>query len=227
VRNLVPVFIGHFGVAFGAKRVSPRTSLGVLFIAAQLPDLLWPIFLTLGWEHVAVAPGNTAFTPLDFVSYPISHSLVAVATWSVVAGVGYLLWKRDRRGALIVALLVSSHWLLDFLSHRPDLPLYPGGPLVGLGLWNSVLATVIVEGGIFLAGLAIYLRATRARDGMGNPGLFLLVALLVLIYVGAAVGPPPPNVRAVILSGLASWLFPFWAWWVDTHRVPVTEQVSG
>lgn len=214
------MFLGHFGVALGAKRASPHTSLGVLFVAAQLPDLLWPIFLALGWERVAVQPGNTAFTPLAFLSYPLSHSLLMVIVWAVAAGIAYAVWRRDPWGALVIGLLVLSHWLLDALSHKPDLPLYPGGPLVGAGLWHSVPATLAVEGGIFLAGLAVYLRATVARDGIGKSGLFLLVALLVLIYVGSVVGPPPPNVRAVIISGFAAWLFPFWAWWVDTHRVP-------
>jgi len=213
------VFLGHFGVALGAKRASPRTSLGVLFIAAQLPDLLWPVFLALGWERVAIQPGNTAFTPLAFVSYPLSHSLLMVVVWAILAAVAYAFWRHDSWGALVIALLVVSHWLLDAIAHRPDLPLYPGGPLVGAGLWDSVPETLVVEGGIFLAGLAVYLRSTRARDGIGRSGLFLLVALLVLVYVGAVVGPSPPNVRAVIISGFAAWLFPFWAWWVDTHRV--------
>jgi hypothetical protein len=213
------VFLGHFGVAFGAKRATPRTSLGVLFVAAQLPDLLWPVFLALGWEHVAVQPGSTAFTPLAFLSYPISHSLLMVVVWAILAAVAYAFWRHDSWGALVIGFLVLSHWLLDALSHKPDLPLYPGGPLVGAGLWDSVRATLVVEGGIFLAGLAVYLRATVARDGIGKSALFLLVALLVLIYVGGVVGPPPPSARAVIISGFAAWLFPFWAWWVDSHRV--------
>ncbi len=206
-------------MAFGAKRASPRTSLGVLFVAAQLPDLLWAVFLALGWEHVAVQPGNTAFTPLAFLSYPLSHSLLMTVVWATAAALAYAAWKHDRWGAVVIGLLVLSHWLLDALAHQPDLPLYPGGPLVGGDLWHSVSATLMVEGGIFLAGLAVYLRATVPRDGIGKSALFLLVALLVLIYAGSVVGPPPPGVRAVIISGLAAWLFPFWAWWVDTHRL--------
>ena len=132
------MFIGHYAVALGAKKISPTVSLGTLFPASQFIDLLWPIFLLLGLEHVRIDPGNTVFTPLDFYDYPISHSLLAVLGWSLGFGLLYYAVQRSGRNALILGALVLSHWVLDFISHRPDLPLIPGMETrVGLGLWNS------------------------------------------------------------------------------------------
>ena len=119
------MFIGHFAMAYAAKRLAPRTSLGTLFTAAQLPDVLWPVFLLAGVEHATIAPGDTAFTPLRFDSYPISHSLVTVVAWGALFGALHF-WRKQRKlDALVLAALVVSHWLLDFVSHRPDMPLWP------------------------------------------------------------------------------------------------------
>jgi hypothetical protein len=216
------MFIGHFALAFAAKRVEPSVSLGTGFAAAQLPDVLWPYFLLAGVEHVTIAPGSTAFTPLRFDSYPISHSLLTVAGWGVLAG--GLHWWRKRRplAAATIALLVVSHWVLDFLTHRPDMPLTPWSPVrLGLGLWNSVAGTLVVESAMFLAGLWLYLSATRARDGAGRYGLAGLIALLVVIYVGAAFGPPPPSAPAIAVSMLPAPLIALWAAWADRARKPI------
>src|SRR5690349_8380809 len=133
------MFIGHFGVALAAKKVTPPTSLGSLFFAAQFLDLLWPVFLLLGWEHVHIAPGITRMTPMDFYDYPLTHSLAMAAVWSLAVGAGYYVIRKNRRRAWVMGLVVASHWMLDVVVHRPDLPLWPGGPKVGLGLWNSWL----------------------------------------------------------------------------------------
>lgn len=218
------MFIGHFGVGLGAKRAAPRTSLGTLFLAAQFLDLLWPSLLLLGVEQVRIAPGITRVTPLDFVSYPFSHSLALVLAWAVVVGGLYWVVRRYLAGALVVAAAVVSHWVLDLLVHRPDLPLVPGGPKVGLGLWNSLPATLAVECAIFLAGLAIYLRCTRARDRIGKYGVAALVLLLVVIYVGNLAGPPPPSVEAIAWLGQAQWLIVVLAWWLDDHRVTISTR---
>lgn len=215
------MFIGHFGVGFGAKAAAPRVSLGTLLLAAQFLDLLWPIFVLLGIESVRIDPGNTAFTPLDFVSYPLTHSLLAAVGWGVLLGCAYALHRRWLRGAVVVAAAVVSHWVLDWVSHRPDLPLIPGGTKVGLGLWNSVAATVAVESLIFVAGIALYLRATRARDNVGLWALWSLVATLVIAYVRNMVGPPPPSANAVGWVTLSMWLFVPWGYWIDRHREPV------
>lgn len=214
------MFIGHFALALAAKRATPRTSLGVLFAAAQLPDLLWPIFLLAGIERVRVTPSGNPFTHLWFVSYPWTHSLLMVAIWGIVAAAIYLLWRHDNRGAAMILLLALSHWGLDWVTHRPDLPLVPeGGLYTGLGLWNSTAATVLVEGLLFIGGLQFYLAASRPRDRTGRWAFWSLMAVLVIIYVIGLVGPPPPSSKAVAWSALALWLTPFWAGWADRHRV--------
>lgn len=213
------MFIGHFAVGFAAKRAAPEASLGWLVGAAVLLDLLWPVFLLLGWERVRIAPGDTVFTPLAFESYPISHSLAAVAGWSIVLGTIYWLIKRYRAGAWVVGLLVASHWVLDVVTHRPDLPVYPGGPMMGLGLWASPPATVIVESLMFLMGIFLYMRTTRAADGVGRWGWWSFVALLTVVFVMNAIGAPPPSVSAIAYAGiLGGGVSVFLAWWVDRHR---------
>ena len=218
------MFLGHYAVAFAAKRAVPAVSLGTLFLAAQLVDGLWPAFLLLGLEHVEIAPGDTAFTPLRFVDYPITHSLLTCAAWAALFGVAYYLVRRYRTGALMVAALVMSHWILDFVSHRPDLPLYPGGSTyAGLGLWQSVPATLAVEGAMFVGGLWLYLASTRARDRTGVIALWALILVLIAAYLGAAFGPLPPSAEAVAWSGLLGWLTVAWGYWIDRHRADRTS----
>src|SRR5690242_10660436 len=157
------MFIGHFGLAFAAKRAAPKTSLGTTFVAAQLTDLLWPLFLLFGWEQVQITPNANPFLILAFTNYPWSHSLAMQVVWGLALGGLYFLVTRYSRGALIVGLLVPSHWVLDLVVHRPDLPLYPGGAArLGFGFWNSPIATIIVEAIVFIAGIAVYARATTA-----------------------------------------------------------------
>jgi membrane-bound metal-dependent hydrolase YbcI (DUF457 family) len=214
------MFIGHFGLAFGAKRTAPAVSLGALFLACQFADLLWPTLVIAGLERVEIAPGATAVTPFDFVSYPYSHSLVALAVWGILVGVAYMLARRAPiTAAVTLGLLVVSHWALDYITHRPDMPLTPSGSLrVGLGLWNSVPGTLLVESAVFGAGLAIYVGATTARDRVGSIALWLLVAFLLVIYLANVFGPPPPSAAAVAWSVQAMWLLVAWGYWVDAHR---------
>jgi hypothetical protein len=214
------VFIGHFGVALAAKKVAPRTSLGTLVMAAQFVDLIWPFFLLLGIERVIIAPGTTAVTPLDFLSYPLSHSLLADLGWACLFAGVYKIVKRDSRGAVCLWFVLISHWLLDALSHQPDLPLYPGSSTyVGLGLWNSRLWTILVEGVIFIVGAKIYSRATHARDRAGALAFRSFIALLVLFYLMNLFGPPPPSEKAVAWGSFSLWLFVVWAYWLDRHRL--------
>src|SRR5688500_7330651 len=113
------MFIGHMAVGLASKRLSPTTSLGWLMLAPLLADAVWPLFLWLGLESVRINPGDTAMTPLDLHDYPYSHSLLASLLWSAAAGGAFWLWKRDRRAALVIAAGVFSHWVLDFVTHRP------------------------------------------------------------------------------------------------------------
>ncbi len=209
------MFLGHFAVAMAAKKVAPKVSLGILVAAAQAADLLWPVFLLLGLEEVAIAPGLTPIAPLDFLHYPYSHSLTFLVIWAVAIGIGYLRWKRDDRDSIIISGLVLSHWVLDAVSHRPDVPVLFRGPFVGAGLWYSLPATLVVEFGSFAAGLFVYLRATRPRPGSARAGLPALCATLVAIYIASVFGPPPPSVPALAATALVGGIIFVWAF----HRV--------
>lgn len=213
------MFIGHFAVGFASKRVAPRASLGVLMAAPLFADLLWPIFLSAGIETVRITPGDTSFTPLDLHDFPWSHSLLTSIAWSAIFAAAFWAATRYTRGAVVLALGVFSHFVLDFVTHRPDLPLYPGSTTsVGLGLWRSRAATMAVEIAMFVSGVAIYARTTRAMNRRGAFALWRLVAFVALIYLNACFGPPPPSVAAIKYAGLTGWLFPVWAWWIDRNR---------
>ena len=183
--------------------------------------MLWPVLLLAGIERATLAPGDTAFTPLRFDSYPVSHSLVTVALWGALFGALHF-WRRRRRlDACVIAALVVSHWLLDFASHRPDMPLWPGGPKLGLGLWDHVGATVGVETLMFAVGLWLAREATRPRDRIGLWGFVGLALLLAALYSANVTAPPPPNMTTVAWAGLL--LVPLFlglASWVDRHREP-------
>ncbi len=212
------MFVGHLAVALGAKKVEPRVPLGASVDAAFGLDLLWPILLLLGLETVRVDPGNTAFTNLAFDSYPWSHSLLAVIGWSGVAGfLGRGLFGSWRAGMLLGGL-VLSHWALDLITHRPDLPLWPGGPMVGLGLWNSIPGTILVEASLLVGGLWLYLGTSSARDRTGTGALMALVGLTGMIWVTQPWAPLPGSATAVAAGGLILWLLPPWAAWIERHR---------
>jgi len=218
------MFIGHFGVAFAAKRASPRTSLGLLVLAAQWVDLVWPIFLLLGWERVRIAPGFTRLTPLDFEHYPWTHSLAAAVVWALVLG-GVAAWRWGGRAGAVVAACVASHWFLDLLVHRPDLQLVPGlETRVGFGLWDVPAVALALEALFFFGGLFLYVRSTVPRSPGGRWGLVAFVAFLVLAEVVNLLGPPPPSVTALAWTALAMWLLVPWAAAFDRRRSPLGAQ---
>lgn len=222
------MFLGHYAVALAAKRAAPKTSLGTLFFAAQLADMLWPVLLLLGRERVRIVGGPNPFLIFAFDSYPISHSLVTLIAWALLVAVLYRVRTGYATGAVVLGACVLSHWVLDLVTHRPDLPIYPGGPTVGLGLWNSAAGTVLVEGLMFVAGVAIYLTTTRARAGGGGYGLWALLAVLVLSYVAALVSGPPPSVHVVAIGGIVfGWLFVGWAARVDRRRTSAVGAVEA
>ena len=222
------MFLGHYGVALAAKRIAPRASLGTFVLAAQLVDELWPIFLLAGLERIRITPGITAFNPLEFVHYPITHSLIGALGWGVALGLAYWVVRRAPRQAIVVGALVLSHWFLDLLVHRPDLPLWPGSEVkVGLGAWNSIPLTFALELAVFVPGLVIYQRTTRSKDGVGRWGLWAMVIALLAIFFASFTSPPPESERAVAVAALGLWLFVPWAYWVDRHRVVRADSDRG
>lgn len=213
------MFIGHFAVGLAAARAAPRARLPVLLLAPMVLDVAWPICCALGLERVRIVPGFTAASPLALDYMPYSHSLVAAALWAVLFAGVYLAWTHDRRGAWVLGLCVASHWVLDWISHAPDMPIASGtGPRFGLGLWNSVPGTLGVELAMFAFGAWIYARATRARDRIGAIGWWALVVVLAVAFVGATLGPPPPSADAMITVAFGGLVVLPIAWWIDRHR---------
>jgi membrane-bound metal-dependent hydrolase YbcI (DUF457 family) len=221
------MFLGHLGLAFAAKRLAPRTSLGTLGAASQWVDLVWPLLLLAGIERVRIAPGDTAYTPLAFIHYPWTHSLLMSIAWALAAGILYWLITADGRGAGVVGLLVASHWVLDWITHRPDLPVTPWTTgRVGLGLWDSVAATVLVEGAIFAGGVLLYATGTRPRKPAGAIALWGLVAFLVATAVANRLTTPPGE-AAVAWGTISMWLLVLWMAWVDRLRHSIGGTGAG
>lgn len=213
------MFIGHAAAALIGKASAPRLSLGVLFAAAFGLDLLWPVLLLAGVERVRIEAGGAIFPPLVFESYPWSHSLVMVLAWSALAGGVAALRRSDRAAGVLVGAVLLSHWALDLVVHRPDLPLWPGrSPLLGLGLWNAVPVALALEGGLFAGGIVLYARATRPVDRTGTLAFWGLIVLMTAIWTSQPWSPPPPSPTAVAIGGLAGFLLPIWAGWADRHR---------
>jgi membrane-bound metal-dependent hydrolase YbcI (DUF457 family) len=214
------MFIGHFGAAFAAKKIDQKPSLGTMLLASQFIDLLWPIFIIAGIEKVKIDPGNTAFTPLDFIYYPFTHSLFGVILWALLFGTVYYSFKKNLQGSLLLFSLVVSHWVLDFITHKPDLLILPFWDFkAGLGLWNSIPLTLIVEMLVFAGGVYLYIKTTKAKNKIGSIGLWSLLVFLVAIYFMTVFGPPPPSEEAIGYAGLSMWIFVAWAYWIDKNRI--------
>ncbi|NQV72598.1 hypothetical protein HQ496_05705 [bacterium] len=221
------MFVGHLAVAFGAKSLDRKLPLGLLIGASFGVDILWPIFLLLGLETVRIDPGNTVFTPLDFVSYPWSHSLLFVAVWAVLLGLVARRFGISKSGSVIAGLLVLSHWVLDLVMHRPDLPLWPGSQTFGLGLWNSLAGTFFVEGGLLAVCIGLYLAVVSLPTLKGKIALWSLIALCVFIWASQPFSPAPPNAQAVAFVGLTMLLLPLWGMWIDRNSSARAIQENG
>ena len=220
------MFLGHYAVAFAAKKAAPKAELGTLCMAAQLLDLLWPAFLLLGIEHVAVEPRATQVTPLNFYDYPYSHSLAMALLWAALFGVVYFLIRNSRRAAIVLGACVLSHWVLDWVSHRPDMPLWPGrSPFVGLGLWNHPALSFAVEFVGFGMALALYLRV--ARQQVRPAVMWPLVALLLLIGASSYMASVPPSIKPVMWSAFAQWILIAWAYTAERNSTGTAEVAAS
>lgn len=214
------MFIGHVAVGLASKRLAPERSLAWLLAAPMFLDLVWPIFVIAGVERVSLIPdAPTPFLRLDLAHYPYSHSLLLSLIWSALYAAVVLVVTRDRRGALVVGAGVFSHWVLDFVTHRPDMPLYPGGSArLGLGLWYSTAGTIATEVTMFVVAIVLYLSATWARGRWGHVSLWSLLMTFAFLYVAAIVLPPPPSGAMVAYGALASWIVVPWAMWIEHTR---------
>jgi hypothetical protein len=212
------MFVGHLAVGLIGKRLRPELSLGWFMAAATALDLLWPLFLLLGIEHVRIVPGAMAFNPLVFDSYPWSHSLLMAVVWGVV--LAYLAAKLGAapQTRLVLGALVVSHWVLDVASHAADMPLWPGpSPRLGLGLWNSVPATLIVEGAVWVVGIWLYLAPRSRTDRVGPIAFWSLVLVTTTMWIAGPWSPPPPSANALAWFALVGWIVLPWAAWADRH----------
>jgi hypothetical protein len=214
------MLVGHFAVAFGARRLDRTLSLGTLALAAMFSDFLWALFMLAGVEQVGIRSGvRGAANYLVMTQVAWSHSLLMAAVWGVVfAAVYFALWG-NKRGSALLLLVVISHWLLDFVSNPHALPLSPWRPdRVGLGLWASIPATIIVEGGAWLAAVVLYVRGTRAKGPTGVVALLAGSVLLTAIWfdniAGPAHAPRPQPIGALIVFSL----FVGWMFWINRLR---------
>lgn len=207
------MFIGHFSLGLASKKLTHVPSLALLFIAVQFLDLLWPLFVLLGVETFTIEPGITKVTPLNFTHYPYSHSLLMSMIWGILLGMIYYLFTKNKKGAVLLGVLVLSHWVLDFLTHRPDLPLTPFHETrVGLGLWNYPIVESIIEIGLFIGGVWIYFKAKNPKRKVA---FWSLMGFFLVIHIMNLLGPPPPSVEAVAWSANLLWLVVLWAWWIE------------
>ena len=221
------MFLGHYGVALALKRAEPKVSLGTLFLAVQLADLLWGAFLLLGWERARIVPGYTPVTPLEFLSYPISHSLVAALLWGIAGAALYYSWPtrdtaRHWQASVLVGVAVFSHYPLDLLVHVPDLPLAgQNSAKLGLGLWNHPGATMLAELLVLAAGLAVYVIFRSYRHPVRVPRIVFVTLLLVATYFASRFGPLPPNMTTVAVSDIVFvLLIAALAAWADRQATP-------
>lgn len=198
------MFVGHYGISFAAKKGDPSVPLWILFIAVQLLDVVWAPLVLLGIEKVRIVPGITASNPLDLYYMPYTHSLVAALLWSAGAFVLYRLLAPGPRqtGALLVGAAVFSHWVLDFLVHRPDLPLYNDTIKVGLGLWNLPALALGLEAALLFGGIWLCVRARLARRT--GTALFGVIMLAIQAYI--FFGPPPVSDKAAAATALAAYV---------------------
>lgn len=221
------MFIGHHAVALASKRFAPRTNLGVLMTAVVLLDLIWPVLILLGIEQLRVVPGLMDASPMDFVSYPWSHSLVMTAVWSVAFALVWFALAKRVFDAVICGFCVASHWLLDWFTHRPDLLLtVHGSAKYGLGLWNSRPATLLVELAMLLLAAILYARNFPSRDRIGRWSFVAFLGFDVFVYLGAMFNTPPPDPKAIAWGALSALLIPLWAGWFDRHRSSRDVEVS-
>jgi membrane-bound metal-dependent hydrolase YbcI (DUF457 family) len=222
------MFVGHLAIALGAKRAAPRANLGWLMAGVTALDLIWPVFVLVGLEQVRIVPGATAFTPLVFDAYPWSHSLIMAIVWGVALAAVARSWRIAASSMLVVGLVVS-HWVLDAVSHAPDMPLWPGAsPRVGLGLWNSIPATLVVEGAMWVAAIALYLRVAPPVGRRARVAFWSLVAVTTVMWASGPWGPPPPSPTALGWFALIGWLIVPWSALADDrshatgYRLPPT-----
>ncbi|CAG0994173.1 hypothetical protein METP2_02803 [Methanosarcinales archaeon] len=222
------MFIGHYGIGLALKKVEPRLSLGLLIFGAIMLDILFGLFLLSGIEHAKIVSGATVVSPFEFYDYPYSHSAVGAVLWATAGFLAYWLWPtgdrtQRKRPAFILTIAIFSHFILDVISHTPDITISGNNsPILGLSLWDSLAGTMIVEFGILFIGIYLYRSATYSVSSSGKYGFALMILILVVLYIGNIFGPPPPDMKAVAVTMTAGQLaLVALAFWVDRNRITI------
>ena len=215
------MFVGHYGPSYVIKAAQPAIPLWLLFIAVQLVDVAWSMLIMLGIEKARIVPGITASNPFDLYYMPYTHSFVAAILWSVAAGglCNVLFGLRKWSAAVWIGAAVFSHWILDWVVHRPDLPLYDDTVKVGLGIWNYPMIALILEALLLFGGMFIYMRRTTAVNALGRIGPPGFGILMIAIQTYIFFGPPPASSDELAVTAIASYLvFAVVIWWLDRQR---------
>jgi len=223
------MFVGHYGPSFAGTALKKSIPLWVLFVAVQLLDVFWSLFVILGIEKVRIVPGITRTNPLDLYYMPYTHSLDGAMVWALAGGIVYWLFRRADGwgGAAVVSAAVFSHWILDLLVHRPDLPLYDNRLKIGLGLWKFPATALAIELALLFGGMYLYLRTTEAVSGAGRYGMVAFGFVMACVQVALFFGPPPSSDRAAAITALTLYaVFAAAAYWLEKKRVPKMVQGS-
>lgn len=201
------MFAGHYAAALAAKAAEPKAPLWTLVAGCQLIDIGWGVFIATGVEHGEVDPSLPGST-LVLSDMPWTHSLPAVIVWSIAAGVlAAALLRVSTRIAVLIGAVVFSHWVLDLVVHRPDLQLFPGGPKVGLGLWNLPVPEQALEVGL-LAIAGVFWGASRKAIGESAWPAALFMTFLVALQILVMFVPPAPGPLTAMtgLSAIAAYV---------------------
>jgi hypothetical protein len=224
------MLVGHFAAALLAKRAEPRLSLGTTVVAATLADLLIFAFVIVGVEEIEIVRGRFgAANYFNAIDIGWSHSLAMGIAWAALFGAVHRWVTGATRASLIVAAAVLSHWFLDALSHPPHLPLAPAvAQRVGFGLWTSIPATLLVEGGLWVAALVLYLRATRSVTSAGRYVFWGGVIVLTLSWYNNIAGAAPSRPEDAATASLIFFLlWVGWGYWMNRARASTQPRVSS
>jgi len=215
------MFVGHYGPSLAAKAAKNFVPLWILFLAVQLLDVFWSVFVLLGIEKVRIVPGITATNPLDLYYMPYTHSLPGAMLWSIAAGIAYFAFRNadGLSAAALVGAAVFSHWVLDWFVHRPDLPLYDNSFRVGLGLWNYPVFAFLLEIAVLFGGMYLYMKTTRPVARGGSFGIVIFGVVMVAVQAYVFFGPPPTSDTAAAVTALLSYVaFAGIAFWLERKR---------
>jgi hypothetical protein len=206
------MFIGHYGVAYAAKAVAPKAPLAAYFLAVQVLDVLFSVFVLGGVEHMEIVHNYTSYNPYRLYDMPITHSLVGSLGWAVAVGIVAAMLRLPRRESLWLGLAVFSHFILDLLVHTPDLSIAGGDTArLGLGLWNNVPVVLVLELLVLLGGWLLFNRSKRSDAAFPKQRNRIFLGILVLLTIATPFTPDPTSPTAFATQALVAYCALAWA----------------